>query len=104
MIAVQCGRRAKRESGRIDGLASMLDPVLANPENEAAVLFFDSKLNLARDFTSNSEQIENDLKTLPPGDSGAAVLDAIAYSARLLARRDPGRKLVLLLISETRDH
>jgi VWFA-related protein len=104
MIAVQCGGRAKRESGRIEGLASMLDPVLANPDNEAAVLFFDSKLNLARDFTNNSDQIEDDLKALPPGDSGAAILDAIAYSARLLARRDPGRKLVLLLISETRDH
>jgi VWFA-related protein len=104
MIAVQCGRRANRESGRIAGLASMLDPVLSNPDNEAAVLFFDSKLNLAQDFTNNSDQIENDLKTLPPGDGGAAILDAIAYSARLLAKRDPGRKLVLLLIAETRDH
>jgi len=104
MIAVQCGHHAKREAGRIEGLASMLDPVLTDPDNEAAVLFFDSKLNLARDFTSNSEQIENDLKTLPPGDGGAAILDAIAYSARLLAKRDSGRKLVLLLISETRDH
>jgi VWFA-related protein len=104
MIAVQCGRRAKRESGRIAGLASMLDPVLSNPDNEAAVLFFDSKLNLARDFTSNSDQIENDLQTLPPGDGGAAILDAVAYSARLLSKRDSGRRLVLLLIAETRDH
>ena len=82
----------------------MLDPVLSNPDNEAAVLFFDSKLNLARDFTNNSEQIENDVQTLPPGDGGAAILDAVAYSARLLAKREQGRKLVLLLISETRDH
>jgi VWFA-related protein len=104
MIAVQCGRSAKRESGRMSGLASMLDPVLSNPDNEAAVLFFDSKLNLARDFTNNSDQIENDLQTMPPGDGGAAILDAIAYSARLLAKRDPGRRLVLLLIAETRDH
>jgi len=95
VIAVQCGRRAKRESGRIEGLASMLDPILANPESEAAVLYFDSKLSLARDFTANFGQVENDLKTLPPGDGGAAILDAIAYSARLLARRDPGRKRVL---------
>jgi len=104
MIAVQCGGRAKREGGRIEGLASMLDPVLTNPDNEAAVLFFDSKLNLARDFTNNADPIENDLKTLPPGDGGAAILDAVGYAARLLMRRDPGRKLVLLLISETRDH
>jgi len=39
IIAVQCGRRANREFGRISGLASMLDPVLNEPNNEAAVLF-----------------------------------------------------------------
>jgi VWFA-related protein len=104
MIAVQCGRRARREFGRIGGLASMLDPILSNPDNEASLLFFDSKLNLVRDFTTSSEQIEGDLKNLPPGDGGAAIMDAIAYSARLLARRPEGRQRVLLLISETRDH
>jgi hypothetical protein len=41
---------------------------------------------------------------LPSGDGGAAILDAVAYSVRLLARRPEGRQRVLLLISETRDH
>jgi VWFA-related protein len=103
MIAVQCGRRAKREFGRMAGLASMLDPILSNPENEAALLSFDSKLDLVRDFTNKADVIEDDLNHLPSGDGGAAILDAIAYSARLLGRRD-GRQRVLLLISETRDH
>ena len=104
MIAVQCGRRASREYGRISSLASMLDPILTGPDTEAAVLFFDSKLNLAQDFHGNSEETESALKNLPSGDDGAAILDAIAYSARLLARRPPERQRVLLLISETRDH
>ncbi len=69
--------------------------------NEAAVVFFDSKLNLARDFTNNADLVEADLKTLPSGDGGAVILDAVAYSARLLARRPEGRQRVLLLISET---
>lgn len=104
MIAVQCGRRASREFERISGLASMLDPVLSNGDNEAAVLVFDSKLNLVRDFTSIADEIEEPLRNLQSGDGGAAILDAVAYSARLLARREQGRQLVLLLISETRDH
>jgi VWFA-related protein len=104
VVAVQMGRRANREFGRLTGLSSMLDPVLSNPNNEAAVVFFDSKLNLAQDFTSNGDLVEADLKTLPVGDGGAAILDAVAYSARLLARRPDGRQRVLLLISETRDH
>lgn len=104
MIAVQCGRRASREYGRISTLASMLDPILTGPDTEAAVLFFDSKLNLAQDFSSDSEETESALRNPPSGDDGAAILDVIAYSARLLARRPPERQRVLLLISETRDH
>jgi VWFA-related protein len=104
MIAVQTGRRAKREFGRMSSLATMLDPLLSNPDNEAALLLFDSKLDLVHDFTSNSDEIESALTNLQSGDHGAAVIDAMAYSARLLARRDQGRQLALLLISETRDH
>jgi VWFA-related protein len=104
VIAVQCGRRAGREFGRIEGLASMLDPILSHSENEAAIVFFDSTLQLARDFTNDAESIEAELKNLQSGDHGAAIIDAVAYSARLLARRPEGRQRVLLLISETRDH
>jgi VWFA-related protein len=104
VIAVQCGRRAKREFARMRGLASMLDPVLSQKNNQAALVLFDSKLNLARDFTRNGDLIEEDLKNLQPGDGGAAILDAAAYSLKLFNRPPEGRQRVLLLISETRDH
>ena len=104
VIAVQCGRRAWREFARIPGLPSMLEPVLSQPDTETALVFFGSKLNLARDFTTNSDIIENDLKTLEAGDNGAAILDALAYSVRLLNQQPEGRQRLLLLISETRDH
>ena len=104
VIAVQVGRRAEREFGRMAGLAAMLDPVLSGHRNEAAFLIFDSRLNLVQDFTKNAEVLEEELKNLEPGDHGAAILDAVAYSAKLLAKRPEGRQRVLLLISETRDH
>ena len=104
LIAAQCGRRANREFGRISSLSAMLDPILSLPNNEAAVLFFDSKLNLLQDFTNNADLVEGGLKGIEAGDNGAAVLDAIAYSSRLLARRPGDRERVLLLLSETRDH
>jgi VWFA-related protein len=104
VIAVQCGRRAEREFGRMAGLAAMLDPVLTGPQNEAALLVFDSKLNLVQDFTSQADVIETDLKSLEPGDHGAAILDVVAYAAKMLGRRPVGRQRVLLLVSETRDH
>jgi VWFA-related protein len=104
VIAVQCGRRAWREFARMRGLPSMLEPVLNQADTETALVFFDSKLNLAHDFTHNSDVIESDLKALEAGDNGAAILDAVAYSVRLLNQRPEGRQRLLLLISETRDH
>lgn len=104
IIAVQIGRRARHEFGRMAGLASMLDPVLSAPDTEAAVLLFDSQLDLAQDFTHDSDLIEQRLKELQAGDGGAAILDAVSYSARLLNKKPEGRQRVLLLISETRDH
>ena len=74
VIAVQTGRRARREFARMHGLAAMLDPVLSDKNNQAALLFFDSKLNLVRDFTNNGDIIEDDLKNLQAGDGGAAIL------------------------------
>src|SRR5207302_5138926 len=70
----------------------------------AGLLIFDSKLNLVHDFSRKADVIETDLKNLEPGDHGAAILDAVTYSAKMLAKRPAGRQRVLLLISETRDH
>ncbi len=104
IVAVQCGRRGWREFARMRGLASMLEPVLGQPDTETALVFFDSKLTLARDFTSNSELVQRDLENLQAGDNGAAILDAVAYSVKLLNKQPEGRQRLLLLISETRDH
>ena len=48
--------------------------------------------------------IEGDLKNLQAGDGGAAILDAVSFSLKLLAKQPEDRQRVLLLISETRDH
>ncbi len=104
IVAIQTGRRAWREFGREQGLSSMLSPILDQPGAQIAVLAFDSRLNLERDFTGNGTQIADSLRNLEPGDDGAAILDAVQYSVRLLNQVPEGRQKVLLLISETRDH
>jgi VWFA-related protein len=104
VVAIQTGRRAWREFGRVQGLSSMLAPILDQPDTQIAVLAFDSRLNLAQDFTSEGPQIANCLHNLPAGDHGAAILDAVQYSVRLLDKAPQVRQKVLLLISETRDH
>jgi VWFA-related protein len=104
MVAVQTGRRAWREFGRMRGLSSMLEPILDQTSSQVAVLAFDSQLHLVQDFTDDGWQIAKSLSGLEPGDKGAAILDAVQYSIRLLNQIPEGRQRVLLLISETRDH
>ncbi len=104
VIAIQCGRRAFFEFPRMQGLKSMLDPLFAMGKARVAVVEFDSHAVLSRRFTSDESLIDDDLSELQQGDSGAAILDAIAYSIDVLRNEPEDRQRVLLLISETRDH
>lgn len=104
VIAIQRGRRAAYEFPRIQGLSSMLQPILDQAEAEIALVEFDSTVELTRDFTGDGRVITEDLKNLQYGDNGAAILDAVYFSEKLLEKVPQDRQRVLLLISETRDH
>jgi VWFA-related protein len=104
VVALQCGRRASREFSRMQGLASLLSSLFGASGSQVALVEFDSEVRLVHDFAENEDAIENALSKLHAGDSGAAILDAIQYSVRLLDQLPRERRRVLLLISETRDH
>jgi len=104
VVAVQCGRRADFELPRMHGLSAMLQPVLAQPDSKIAIVTFDSEVHALENFTSDESVIAGALNSLQPGDGGAAVLDAVNYSVKMLNGVPQDRKRVLLLISETRDH
>jgi VWFA-related protein len=104
VVAIQTGRRAYYEFPRMRGLNSMLDPLFAPGTNRVALVEFDSQINLTRNFTNDAGLIADDLSNLRPGDGKAAILDAVAYSVKLLSDEPDSRLRVLLLISETRDH
>jgi VWFA-related protein len=104
VVAIQRGRRADYEFPRIRGLSAMLDPMVEAGLGSVAIVEFDSQVQLAQDFSSNSERTAGTLKELQPGDGGAAILDAVDYSVKMLEKAPKERQRLLLLISETRDH
>jgi VWFA-related protein len=104
VIAIQKGREAYREFPRIRGLSSMIQPILDQEGTMAAVVEFDTGIELSQDFTSDQRLIVNTLRSLDSSDGGAAILDAVKYSLNLLDKQPAGRQRVLLLISEIRDH
>jgi hypothetical protein len=86
------------------GLGLMLQPLMAQPETKVAIVAFDSQVHAVETFTGNENVVSRDLEGLQAGDGGAAILDAVNYSVKLLDGVPKNRKRVLLLISETRDH
>jgi VWFA-related protein len=104
VIAVQRGRRANYEFPRMQGLGSMLDPILRQGQTRAALIEFDSAVEVTRNFTKDPSLVLDDLKSLQAGDGGAAILDAVDGAVNLLKTEPKDRLRVLLLISETRDH
>jgi VWFA-related protein len=104
VVAIQRGRRANYEFPRIRGLSAMLDPLLQAGRGRVAIVEFDSQVQLVQDFSSKPEKTAETLKGLQAGDEGAAILDAVDYSVKLLEKAPKERPRVLLLISETRDH
>ena len=104
VVAIQRGRRASYEFPRMQGLKSMLDPLFSLGTARVAVVEFDSRVELARNFTKDATLVEDNLRNLQAGDEGAAILDAVDYSVNLLQKEPEERQRALLLISETRDH
>jgi VWFA-related protein len=104
VVAIQRGGRAAYEFPRIQGLHSMLDPILEQANAEIALVEFDSTVELKQEFTSEASLIAGELNNLEQGDGKAAILDAVYFSEKLLEKVPKDRERVLLLISETRDH
>jgi VWFA-related protein len=104
VVAVEKGRMAALEFEKINRLAPLIDLFLGDGSSEAAFVSFDSKPQLVVPFTKDGDRLGHELKRLEPGDGGAAILDTVGFSVKLLEDRPKDYRRVLLLISETRDH
>jgi len=99
-----CRKRKVPCPTAIAGLGTMLSDFMDQTKSEVALITFDSLVYQFQGFTEDTSKISERLTKLTPGDNGAAILDAVSYSARLLESRPRNRRRVLLLISESRDH
>ena len=100
---MQTGSAAVREFDKYSGLETMLASVLGEAPNAAAIVNFDSKPEAASPFTSDIAQWTDAIDHPDPGDSGAAIMDALKFGLELLARRPANHRRVILLISQPQD-
>jgi VWFA-related protein len=79
------------------------------PTGEAAVVGFNDSIDKLQDFTTNGDLLENTITHLGQGTSGSKLYDAMAVGVEMLTGRPqatpdkPGRRRVLLLLSEAID-
>jgi len=104
VVAVELGGVSVLEFDKLAKLGPLLDMYLTDPRSEAALMGFDSKPHLIRDYTHSGEVVNDALNHLEPGDGGAAILDTISSAVDLLETQPKEYRRVLLLISEERDH
>jgi VWFA-related protein len=104
VVAVEQGGVSVLEFDKLAKLGPLLDLFLSDGRSQAALVGFDSKPHLIHDYTHTSEEINEALKHLEPGNGGSAILDTVSYAVDLLESQPKEYRRVLLLISEERDH
>lgn len=79
------------------------------PYGEGAVVGFNDSVEKLQDFTTNHDSIENTVSQLQTGTSGLRLYDAMAVGVDMLSSlpqptpEKPGRRRVLLIVSEAKD-
>ena len=79
------------------------------PTGEAGVVGFNDSVDKLQDFTSHADTIESTIANLRPGTSGSKLYDAMAVGVEMLSsrpqatRENPGRRRVLMILSEAVD-
>jgi VWFA-related protein len=104
VVAVEEGGASFLEFDKLAKLGPLLELFLSDGQGEAALVGFDSRPHLIERYTHSSEDMEEALKHLEPGNGGSAILDTVSYGVDLLETQPKEYRRVLLLISEERDH
>ncbi len=103
VIAIQANANAERALAQVKKIGPTLQPLVVGDAGEVAILAYDHRVQVLQDFTSDTEKLEAALKQLKPGSSSAVMNDAVIQASRMLSKRAPNRRRILLLIAETRD-
>jgi hypothetical protein len=81
----------------------VLGAVIGNVDHRVAVVTFDSKPRVEKDFTTDTDAAAETIANLQGGDPGAAILDALSFGIDLLRKQPPAYRRAVLLFSETID-
>ncbi|MGB8521458.1 MAG: VWA domain-containing protein [Candidatus Acidiferrales bacterium] len=103
VVIVETGGQGTRHLHDYDNLGAELDAVIGDVRHLVAVVSFDSKPQIAQDFTDDTDAAARTIANLSEGDQGAAILDALNFGIDLLRDVPPRYRRAVLLVTETAD-
>jgi VWFA-related protein len=104
LLVIQTGHNAAAELGKIAHLDDLLDSILTSPKDQVAVIAFDSSPRSLQNFTTDADAISASLSSLPAGNSGSALFDAMHMAISAFRRTPTENRRVIVLISGEHDH
>jgi VWFA-related protein len=104
LVVVETGGAGGRQLDSYRTLPAMLDGLIGGVPHKVGVVAFDSHPALVQKFTPHMDRVEVALNNLEAGDPKAAILDALAFSVKVLSVQPPEYRRAILLLSETIDH
>ena len=103
VVAVETSESSKAILNKLSDSGILFSQLLAADEGETALISFSDTASQLVNFTSDPDDLAHELKRMHPDGDGAAVLDGLEMALALLTHRQPGRRLIVLMISESRD-
>jgi VWFA-related protein len=83
--------------------AIVFTQTIVGSSGEAAVLSYDTHTTTVLPFSADNDKIEKAIATLPPGDSGARLYDALSTAVGLLRGRPAGMHRAIVVVGEASD-
>ncbi|MFQ5817956.1 MAG: VWA domain-containing protein [Terriglobia bacterium] len=102
-LLVNTSSRIKPLLARVRATGILFHSYILGETGEAAVITFDDEVRVRQRFTDEPEKIEQAIKAIQAGGDRSRLADALASGIRLLLRRPPERRKVIIIISEPRD-
>jgi VWFA-related protein len=102
-ICLQVNAHVESILPQVRKIGGLIAPLMIGDQGEAAVIGFDSRIRVLQDWTSDPDKITKSVKGIYAGSNSNRMIDAIAEATRMLRRRPPNRRRIILYIGETRD-
>ncbi len=98
-------------SGRIEGLMPnirktgiLYSDLVLGEQGEAAVISYDSRVQVLQDFTKYPDKLIAAVKKIKPGSDATRTSDAVSQAIRMLRSRPQNHRKVIVIVGETRDN